>query len=280
MDRQRDNTSRHGRDCSAFLRKLEQGRPIYDPVAIVAAHPDDETLGVGARMHCFARLTLIHLTDGAPRTPGSDPIEDAARRGALAAERNAELSAALATLGVEPERRLAYQYGDQESVLHLREIIARLRDDLRDCRCVLTHPYEHGHPDHDSAAAAVHAACALLAPSGTPPAILEFTSYHLTRHGARYGTFWRDPARRAWVATLEDDERERKARALACFRTQRDMLRNFPDDAERYRRAPDYDFHRRAPPRIAWYDALDWPINSRAWRRLARHALQLARVAA
>lgn len=272
--------SRNDRECSALLRRLALGRPIYDPVAIVAAHPDDETLGTGARMHCFARLTLIHLTDGAPRTPGADPIADAARRGALAAKRERELSAALETLGVNPERRLAYQYGDQESILHLREIITRLRDDLRDVRWVLTHPYEHGHPDHDTAAVAVHAACALLAGSGTPPAVLEFTSYHLARHGARYGVFWRDPARRAWVATLEDDERDSKARALACFSTQRDMLNHFPADAERYRRAPDYDFHRVAPPRLAWYDALDWPIDSRAWRRLARHALEQAGVAA
>lgn len=276
----RHEASRRGRDASTILRKLAQGRPVYDPVAVVAAHPDDETLGVGARMGCLARLTLIHVTDGAPRTPGADPIEDAVHRGSVAAEREGELAAALEALGVVPERRIPYHYGDQESIRHLREVIARLREDLRGAGCVLTHPYEHGHPDHDTAALAVYAACALLADEGAAPVVLEFASYHLARGGARFGVFWPDSARREWVAALDEAEQARKRHALACFRSQGDMVRNFPLDVERFRRAPDYDFRHVAPPRKAWYDALDWPIDSRTWRRLARHGLQQAGVTA
>jgi hypothetical protein len=58
------------------------------------------------------------------------------------------------------------------------------------------------------------------------------------------------------------------------------MLRNFPVDAERFRRAPDYDFMRPAPPPGAWYDARGWPIDSRAWLKLARRSLRSIRRAA
>ena len=51
-----------------ILRNLSRGRAIDAPVALVVAHPDDETLGAGARMACLHNLTLIHLSDGAPRT--------------------------------------------------------------------------------------------------------------------------------------------------------------------------------------------------------------------
>lgn len=254
-----------------ILRDLAQGRAIYMPVVLVAAHPDDETLGVGARMACLRQFTLIHLTDGAPRGAG---IDDADRRDAVAAQRARELDDALRALGATPQRRVAYGWCDQESIEHLSEIVDALHGDLAGAAVVLTHAYEHGHPDHDTAALAVHAACALLATAGAAPTVVEFPSYHLRRGGPRFGTFWPDAARRQWIAKLDVRERARKARALACFASQREMLGNFPIDVERFRRAPDYDFRVPAPPPCAWYDERQWPIDSPTWRRLARRGLR------
>jgi LmbE family N-acetylglucosaminyl deacetylase len=262
-----------------ILRDLAQGRAIRAPVALVAAHPDDETLGAAVRMACMRQLVLIHLTDGAPRLPGADEPHDSARRSAVAARRMRELDAALDVLDVRPQRRIAYGYPDQESIHHFPEIVIALRRDLAGMAVVLTHAYEHGHPDHDTAALAVHVACARAA-GGARPLVIEFPSYHLGARGARFGAFWRDPRHRERIATLDIHERARKARALACFASQQGMLRNFPVDVERFRRAPDYDFAQPAPPPAAWYDARQWPIDSQAWRELARRNLKQAAPAA
>jgi len=268
-----------GRGTPMILRDLAQGRAIHAPVALVVAHPDDETLGVGARMVCLRQWILIHLTDGAPTMPGGRGTIDAARR-AVAAQRMHEMDAALDVLGGRPQRRIAYGHPDQESILHLPEIVTALRRDLDGAAFVLTHAYENGHPDHDTAALAVHLACAPPAARRKRATVIEFPSYHLGANGARFGAFWRDAARREWIATLGVHERARKAKALECFASQRDMLRNFPLDAERFRRAPDYDFSAPAPPPAAWYDAQDWPIDSRTWLQIARQALVQAGLAA
>jgi LmbE family N-acetylglucosaminyl deacetylase len=34
---------------------------------IVVAHPDDETIGMGAQLCCFKDALLLQVTDGAPR---------------------------------------------------------------------------------------------------------------------------------------------------------------------------------------------------------------------
>lgn len=258
-----------------ILHDLTQGRAIDALVAVVVAHPDDETLGVGARMACLRNFTLIHLTDGAPRTRSESPAEDAMRRATLAAVRARELAGALGVLQATPNNAIAYAYPDQESILHLPAIVTRLRDDLADIRFVLTHPYEHGHPDHDTAALAVRLACTLLTKASiTPPAMIEFPSYHARAHGACFGRFWPDRRQHALTAILDRRERARKACALACFASQREMLENFPIGVERFRRAPDYDFSKPAPPSRAWYDDLHWPIDSHAWRQLAMRGMR------
>lgn len=262
-----------------ILRDLAQGRVIHAPVALVVAHPDDETLGVGARMACLRQWILIHLTDGAPKVAGDHGTSDSARR-AVAAQRMHETDAALDVLGARPQRRIAYGHPDQESIHHLPDIVAALRRDLDGAAFVLTHAYENGHPDHDTAALAVHLACASPLTRRRRASVIEFPSYHLGKSGARFGAFWRDAARREWIATLDVHERARKAKAFECFASQRDMLRNFPLDAERFRRAPDYDFSAPAPPPAAWYDARDWPIDSRAWLHIARQTLLQTELAA
>ena len=137
--------------------RLASGAPIEARVAVVVAHPDDESLWAGALLGRLRDGLLIHLTDGAP-----EDMADAARSGfgsrqAYSDKRAAELRLALRLLGYAGERR-GYGLRDQSAVEHLPELTERLSADLRGAAVVATHAYEGGHPDHDAAALAVRRA--------------------------------------------------------------------------------------------------------------------------
>ena len=247
--------------------RLAARERIAEPVALVVAHPDDETLGLGSRLHLFDRLTLIHLTDGAPADMGDARRAGFATREAYAAARAAELAAALDVLGVRPVRPLAYGVLDQAVVEHLPELARRLAGDLADQAAVVTHAYEGGHPDHDACALALARARKALGPDA--PAAYEFAGYFGVDGVLHGNAFYPDPARPETAWALAPAERDRKARAFAAHASQRRILDNFPPGREALRAAPAYDFTRPPPPGEAHYDRYGWPLTSAAWRERA-----------
>jgi LmbE family N-acetylglucosaminyl deacetylase len=261
-------------DSAAVLDALRWGDAIEAPACVVVAHPDDETLGLGARLAGFERLTLVHLTDGAPEDPADARQAGFPDASAYRRARWAELDRALEILGVAPRWR-ALGIRDQTAARRLPSLIRTLTPILARHALVLTHSYEGGHPDHDAAAFAVQTGCTALAASGRRvPARLEFAGYHLDRGRTVTGVFWPDPSRPPVAAQLTLGQRERKQQALAAFESQAGTLRWFAAETEAYREAPVYDFTRPPPPGAALYDRWGLAIISAEWRGLAAAALE------
>ena len=251
--------------------RLAGGGRVGEPVALVAAHPDDEVLGLGAHLHLFDRLTLIHLTDGAPLDMGDARRAGYADRDAYAAARAAELDAALAVLGVRPRRRLAYGLTDQTLVDRLPDLCARLARDLAGHASVFTHAYEGGHPDHDAAALAVAVARLRIGPGG--PAAFEFAGYYGVGGALQANRFHADAEAPETAVRLDAPACARKARALAAHASQAGVLAGFAPAVERWRPAPAYDFAAPPPCGEAHYDRYGWALTSAAWRERAAAAL-------
>ncbi|HJU07443.1 MAG TPA: PIG-L family deacetylase [Rhodanobacteraceae bacterium] len=248
--------------------------PIDVTVAMVVAHPDDETVSAGSVLSRLRNWKLIHLTDGAPQDMHDAHRAGFETRAQYAAARAKELDCALDALQARPRARIGYGCVDQETAENLRELAQRAREDLAGASFAITHPYEHGHPDHDACSFAVHAACALLRRAdGRAPQIIEFASYHVRDGAGVAARFWPDEAHPERELVLDTAECERKARAIECFASQHGLAEVFPVGVERYRTAPKYDFREPAPPGTAWYDAHGWRIDSARWRECAAAAL-------
>lgn len=242
-------------------------------VAIVAAHPDDEAIGLGGCMHLLREPVIIHITDGAPRDLHDTAENGFATREQYAEERRRELLESLRAGGIAPADTVLLGYADQESALHmtqlaheLADVFARLRIDL-----LFTHPYEGGHPDHDAAAFAVHSACELL-PERRRPRVVEFTSYHDRDGRMETGVFLQNGTSREVAMKLGPEARERKERMLACYRTQKKVLRNFNTREERFRPAPAYNF--TSPPHQGrlFYEQFATTVTPQQWLELAQRA--------
>jgi LmbE family N-acetylglucosaminyl deacetylase len=261
--------------------------PASSRLLIVAAHPDDETLGAAGLM-CLLQLrrdttiAIAHLTDGAPQNMQDAASAGFPTAGAYARARRRELSAALELLPDGSPELHVLGFRDQEAAHALVDVVAVVRGAIDAIRptVVITHPYEGGHPDHDAAAFAVYAALSGPAAPSPAPRLLEMTSYHWTGERLQLGEFV-PAAEEQTTLHLSSDVLDIKQRMLRCFESQRRMIDalRLPDH-ERFRPAPHYDFRRppAAPGRI-FYDSFDWGLDSVTWCQHAEAALNALHIA-
>jgi LmbE family N-acetylglucosaminyl deacetylase len=262
---------------------------LLRPVLMVVAHPDDETIGAGGLLPRLPGLRIVHITDGAPRDPADTRSAGFEHREEYAAARRRELVSAMRLAGVEPWQMVAVNVVDQEASLEMAYITLKLVDLIRKARpgVILTHPYEGGHPDHDAAAFAVHAACARV---DMPLEVYEFTSYHAAAQvqaaGRSLDLSGGDGAARmetgrflagtdqGETVVLDESARSRKREMFGCYSTQQHMLRHFGADEERFRPSPAYDFTTAPHPGPLLYERFGWTLTGERWRLLAQEALK------
>jgi LmbE family N-acetylglucosaminyl deacetylase len=119
-------------------------------VVVLAAHPDDEVLGVGGLLTALAargsQIVAVWATDGEASHPGSHVIEPEQ----LAWLRRAESRRALAALGVVPTLSAVLGLPDGGLGDSLPALRAAVRDLVGPDDVVLAPWRGDGHPDHEA----------------------------------------------------------------------------------------------------------------------------------
>jgi LmbE family N-acetylglucosaminyl deacetylase len=177
----------------------------WGAVLVVAAHPDDEVLGVGGIMGRLAaagaRLRVVAVTDGEASHPGDGAA-------GLAARRAAERAAALCHLGAQSAEVIRLQLPDTGVAQHetgLAGRLGRLAAGFDTCLA----PWDgDAHPDHEAAGRAARAAV---------PGTLCYPVW--AWHWARPGDP-RVPWDRAMAVPLPAALARRKQAAIGCFASQ------------------------------------------------------------
>lgn len=202
------------------LGLANDGQPCTRLV-VLAAHPDDESLGTGglivAAQEAGLAVYVVLLTAGEASHPQSPTITAAQ----LARRRLGEAKEALAELA--PEAPLVFfgaadgRVGDVES-----DVTAALVDLIGDGRrTLLAAPWAHdGHPDHEAAGRAAGAAARR---TGARLAQYPISMWH---HLAPDAAPWPQVHR----VDLTPEQAERKARAIAAHASQLEPLSDQPGD--------------------------------------------------
>jgi LmbE family N-acetylglucosaminyl deacetylase len=218
---------------------------------LIAAHPDDETVGAAIRISSTPGIHIVQVTEGSPDNPADALAAGFSTREAYAAARHEETLRALALANVPQDAVTSLYFTDQKVAFELESLTLRLLALFEHFRpqIVLTHPYEGGHPDHDSVALACHSEKKLyeLEHGGTAFALVEFTSYHADAGGITAYEFLPIANCKEFPRVLTAAERQLKIAMLREFTTQQKTLEPFMQpEVEPFRPAPHYDF-RRAP---------------------------------
>lgn len=255
------------------MRLLKDSKNTSLRLMLLAAHPDDETIGASALLAQFPKTVVAFLTDGAPRDTRFWPSDMSGSRQKYAELRRRETANAFRHARIS-ETPVWLGGTDQETVFQIQMLTSKLRAllDKTGIEAIVTHPYEGGHPDHDSAALIARLAISRM--RKTPrPELLEMTSYHAHNKRCVTGEFLPeksvgqkfDPL----IFDLNECDRERKQKMMAAYRSQRAVLEGFRVDREMIRLAPDYDFSRPPHEGKLCYECMGWPINGARWREIA-----------
>lgn len=265
----------HAHDRWTTLPPLDLGADL-ERVVVLAAHPDDESLGAGGVMARAHRrgidVVVVAATDGEASHPAS-PTHSPAR---LAAIRRGELRAAVSRSapGADVHHLGMPDGGLDNCADELVDALVGLVGDGR--RTLIVAPWRRdGHPDHDAAG---RAAMAAAARTGSDLWQYPIWFWH-----------WAQPDQAPWgtlaAVDLDAGEMAAKADAQAEHRSQIAPLSERPGDetllsAEllRHFRGPREVFVREVPRDTALDDlhartADPWGVNSRWYERRKRDLL-------
>ncbi|MES2134913.1 MAG: PIG-L family deacetylase [Patescibacteria group bacterium] len=233
------------RDSLDFLEKLQKRESILDDsrIAVVVAHPDDESIAFGAQLPRFPRCLMVHVTDGAPESPKEWQKNGFDTQAEYAVARADELKNALDIAG-HTGPRVSLGVTDQQVAFQLIENIERLVTLFinNNIRFVLTHSYEGGHPDHDATAFAVHMAKAIMAKEKLPLEIIEAPIYRGEIEDITWQSFVPSKNNKTFSLPLSAEERNLKEQLFEAHKSQQTTFPKVSLKEEQLRVAPAYNF--------------------------------------
>jgi LmbE family N-acetylglucosaminyl deacetylase len=262
-------------DTSALARLCGVVGEQPEGVLFVVAHPDDVVVAAGARIGYVASLTILHVTDGTPRTLNTAQKAAFNNRKLFALTRRAELKSALELI-TGKSRLHSLPIAEQEACYHIADIARWIVQLARkgQVAMLVTQPYEGGHPDHDACAVACRCAVELLKREEVNLPLLEVSGYHFDGARMRGGAFIPRIGVPAARVPLALQDRNRKLAMLDCFQSQPATLELLPLRAERFRVAPGYNFNAAPHAGPVLYELLESGMSSERWRALARDAIR------
>lgn len=252
-----------------FLSPREQANT--PSTLLIAAHPDDETIGAGALLRRRPNIKIMHVTDGSPLNAGDALAAGFTTREEYAEARRKETVQALAQAGIREDAITNLQFTDQQLSFQLKEVTERVLAVVRQFQpeVVLTQAYEGGHPDHDSVAFACQ-----MARRAASFCLCEFAGYHAGRAGMEIYTFLPRAQQTQYAYRLNAGDRELKIRMIKSFTTQERTLQPFVQpEVETFRMAPKYDFTRPPHEGKLWYENFNWGTDGATWRKMASQTL-------
>lgn len=198
---------------------LQQLAAVHPEVLVLSAHPDDETLGVGALIAALARhgasITVLVATAGERSHPEATTWTPAD----LAAQRRGEVERAVAELDSRAGVRHLH-LPDGELTAQQDELVEHILPELTPATLVLAPWTDDGHPDHDALGRAARQAGAA---AGCRVLHYPIWLWH-----------WCPPTDAPWqlfrVIEPEIADLRCKRDALARFRSQTDPLGPLPGD--------------------------------------------------
>ena len=271
-----DCDRRHSAKLEEFFLSRSPLKTEGTRALLVAAHPDDETIGAGVLLRRRNNCRVVHVTDGSPLNPGDAIAAGCPDREAYAAARREEAVKAMATAGIPANAITSLQFTDQRVAFHLEEltrVIAGIIDQTTP-EIVLTHAYEGGHPDHDSVAFACHMAYRMRSPEKAFT-LCEFTGYHMGNGAMEVARFLDGGAEGQCTYRLSPEEQDFKIRMIEKFTTQARTLQPFlHPEVEIFRTAPRYDFTSAPHAGKLWYENFNWGMDGVTWREMASQTLK------
>ncbi len=252
----------------------------YARVVVLAAHPDDESLGAGGLTNTAVAsgldVVIVCATDGEHSHPDSPTLTPAE----LARIRSREGRAAATALGVDVVHRVELSDGDVEG--HEALLTSRLVELVGDGReTLIVAPWRSdGHPDHEAAGRA-----AATAARRTGADLWEYPVWFW---------HWADPEQAPWQSLrpfhVEAPALEAKAVAVRAHASQvaplsalegdetllgRELLAHFADSPEHFLRTPSAECPDDSLDRLHRSEPDPWGVETR-WYEQRKRDLVLA----